>query len=381
MKKIEKRMPSEFGEDRILEIVMKFRPPLVIALITIMVSTIGYMLISHVRLLKAFYMTILTVTTIGYGEMWNMTAKGRIFNILVMTFGVGSVMGYSIAVLINIVTSGEVKKIVRFRKMVSDINNLKNHYLIFGLNDYVVHLTREFNGKGIPYVVISNSENIEDFAKKNDIKFYLNLDPSNENTIYLANIERAVGAIVAETEDYKNLAITLTVKNVAKKLKIRNFFIFSIINNENFKEKLKLVGADYVETIPEITSRRIASLAEKPPIFGERSFLEELLFGEETFIDIEELLITPESPVCGKTLRELNLKKQFGVTVIAIKKEDGSVVYLPDEATVLEPGDILAVVAPKKNLKKAVKIFVKSGVLSRGVLLKKKLKEREDGLE
>ncbi|WP_022847135.1 MULTISPECIES: potassium channel family protein [unclassified Desulfurobacterium] len=381
MKKIEKRMPSEFGEDRILEIVMKFRPPLIIALITIMVSTIGYMLISHVRLLKAFYMTILTVTTIGYGEMWNMTAKGRIFNILVMTFGVGSVMGYSIAVLINIVTSGEVKKIVRFRKMVSDINNLKNHYLIFGLNDYVVHLTREFNGKGIPYVVISNSENIEDFAKKNDIKFYLNLDPSNENTIYLANIERAVGAIVAETEDYKNLAITLTVKNVAKKLKIRNFFIFSIINNENFKEKLKLVGADYVETIPEITSRRIASLAEKPPIFGERSFLEELLFGEETFIDIEELLITPESPVCGKTLRELNLKKQFGVTVIAIKKEDGSVVYLPDEATVLEPGDILAVVAPKKNLKKAVKIFVKSGVLSRGVLLKKKLKEREDGLE
>ncbi|WP_456438273.1 potassium channel family protein [Desulfurobacterium sp.] len=381
MKKIEKRMPSEFGEDRILEIVMKFRPPLVIALITIMVSTIGYMLISHVRLLKAFYMTILTVTTIGYGEMWNMTAKGRIFNILVMTFGVGSVMGYSIAVLINIVTSGEVKKIVRFRKMVSDINNLKNHYLIFGLNDYVVHLTREFNGKGIPYVVISNSENIEDFARKNDIKFYLNLDPSNENTIYLANIERAVGAIVAETEDYKNLAITLTVKNVAKKLKIRNFFIFSIINNENFKEKLKLVGADYVETIPEITSRRIASLAEKPPIFGERSFLEELLFGEETFIDIEELLITPESPVCGKTLRELNLKKQFGVTVIAIKKEDGSVVYLPDEATVLEPGDILAVVAPKKNLKKAVKIFVKSGVLSRGVLLKKKLKEREDGLE
>ncbi|WP_457570386.1 potassium channel family protein [Desulfurobacterium sp.] len=381
MKKIEKRIPSEFGQDRILEILMKFRPPLIIALITIMVSTIGYMLISHVKLLKAFYMTILTVTTIGYGEMWNMTAKGRLFNILVMTFGVGSVMGYSIAVLINIVTSGEVKKIVRFRKMVSDINNLKNHYLIFGLNDYVIHLTREFNRKKIPYVVISNSEKIDEFAKKNNIKFYLNLDPSNENTVLLANIEKAVGAIIAETEDYKNLAITLTVKNAAKKLKIENFFIFSIINNEHFKEKLKLVGADYVETIPEITSRRIASLAEKPPIFGEKSFLEELLFGEETFIDIEELLITPESPVCGKTLKELNLKKQFGVTVIAIKKENGKVIYLPDETTILEPKDILAVVAPKKNLKKAVKIFVKSGVLSRGILLKKKLKEREDGLE
>ncbi|WP_457568568.1 potassium channel family protein [Desulfurobacterium sp.] len=381
MKKIEKRIPPEFGQDRILEIVMKFRPPLIVALIAIMVSTIGYMLISHVKLLKAFYMTILTVTTIGYGEMWNMTTKGRIFNILVMTFGVGSVMGYSIAVLINIVTSGEVKKIVRFRKMVSDISNLKNHYIIFGLNDYVIHLTREFNRKNIPYVVISDSEKIEEFARKNEIKFFIKLDPSSENTVRLANIERAVGAIVAETEDYKNLAITLTVKNTARKLNIDNFFIFSIINNENFKEKLKLVGADYVETIPEITSKRIASLAEKPPIFGEKSFLEELLFGEETFIDIEELLITPESPVCGQKLKELNLKKRFGITVIALKKENGNILYLPDEETTIEPGDILAVVAPRNTLKKAIRIFVKRGVLSRGVLLKKKLKERENGLE
>ena len=154
MRRIEKRIPARYGQERILEILMKFRAPLIVGLIAIMFSTIGYMVISGVDLLKAFYMTILTVTTIGYGEMWNMDAKARIFNLFVMILGVGSVMGYSIAVLINIVTSGEVKKILRFRKMVSDISALKGHYIIFGMNDYVLHMIKEMKHYRIPVVVV-----------------------------------------------------------------------------------------------------------------------------------------------------------------------------------------------------------------------------------
>jgi len=355
---------------------MKFRAPLIIALITIMISTIGYMIISKVNLLKAFYMTILTVTTIGYGEMWEMTAKDRVFNLAVMTIGVGAVMGYSLAVLINIVTSGEVKKILRFRKMVSDISALKGHYIVFGFNDYVVHLIRELHYHKIPVVIVSPSQGLEEFAKEHGIKYYLDLDPSDENTLLLANIESAVGAVIATEDDYKNLAITLTVKSAVNKYQIYPFFIIALVNREEFKEKLRLVGADYVETIPSIISKRIAIIAKKPPIFGEKSLLEEILFGEHTFIDIEELIVQPDSPVIGKTLNDLDLRRKFGITVIAIKKNDGRVIYTPGGDVPIDPLDVLVIVGPKKKIEEAVKALFKGRIVSRSALLKKKLKER-----
>jgi len=375
-KEIEKVIPRQYSQEKVLEILMKFRAPLIVGLIAIMASTIGYMVISGVDLLKAFYMTILTVTTIGYGEMWDMTAKDRIFNLAVMTIGVGAVMGYSIAVLINIVTSGEVKKILRFRKMVSDISALKGHYIIFGFNDYVVHLLKELRYYKIPVVIVDPSEGLEEFAKEHSIKYYLKLDPTDENTLLLANIEAAVGAVVATDDDYRNLAITLTVKNVITKHNIYPFFIIGLVKREEFKEKLKLVGADYVETIPAIISKRVAILARKPPIFGEKSLLEEIFFGEHTFIDIEELVVQPDSPVVGKSLKELDLRRRFGITVIAIKKRDGKIIYTPGGDVVIEPLDVLVIVAPRKRIEEAVKVLFKGRIVSRSAMLKKKLKER-----
>jgi voltage-gated potassium channel len=380
LRRIEKRIPVKYGQERILEILMKFRAPLIVGLIAIMFSTIGYMVISGVDLLKAFYMTILTVTTIGYGEMWNMDAKARIFNLFVMILGVGSVMGYSIAVLINIVTSGEVKKILRFRKMVSDISALKGHYIIFGMNDYVLHMIKEMKHYRIPVVVVDVSDNLEEFAKEHEINYYQKLDPADENTLYLAGIDKAVGAIVATMDDYRNLAITLTLKNVVTKNGISPFFILALAKKEEFKEKLKLVGADYVETIPSIISKRVAILAKKPPIFGEKSLLEEILFGEHTYIDIEEFVVQSDSPIVGKPLRDIDLRKRFGITVVAVKKSDGKVIPIPGGDVVVEPLDILVVVAPKKRLEEAVKILLKGKVTSRSAMLKKKIKERLHGL-
>jgi len=379
-KKLEGKIPPRYGQEKILEILMKFRAPLIIALITVMIATVGYMIISGVDLLRAFYMTILTVTTIGYGEMWQMDAKARIFNIAVMTLGVGSVMGYSIAVLINIVTSGEVKTIMRFRKMVSDISALKGHYIVFGINDYVVHLIKEMKYYNIPVVVVDESEKLQEFAKEHEIHYYLQLNPTEENTLYLANIEAAVGAIVATSDDYKNLAITLTVKNIVTKNNIYPFFILALVKDDAFKEKLKLVGADYVETIPSIISKRVVILARKPPIFGEKSLLEEILFGEHTFIDIEELVVQPDSPVIGKTLKELDLRKKFGITVIAVKKANGKVIFTPGGNLKIEPLDILVVVAPRKKLEEAVRILFKGKIASRSAMLKRKIKERLNGL-
>ncbi|RUM91293.1 MAG: potassium channel protein [Thermovibrio sp.] len=358
---------------------MKFRAPLIIALVTVMASTIGYMVISGVDLLRAFYMTVLTVTTIGYGEMWDMTNRDRVFNLFVMVIGVGAVMGYSLAVLIDLVSSGELIKILRFRKMVGDISALKGHYLIFGFNDYVTELIFELRKNSIPVVVISDDDKLEEFAEEHQIRYYLKLDPTKENTVYLANVKSAVGAIVATDNDYKNLAVTLTVKNVVNKENIYPFFILGIAKNSEFSEKLKLVGADFVETIPSIVSKRISVLAKKPPIFGEKSLLEEILFGEHVFIDIEEFMVQPNSPLVGKSLKELKLKNKFGITIIAIRKRDGRVIYTPNSDTVIEALDLLVVVAPAERIKRVIKVLSKGGVTSRSSILRKKLKERLEG--
>ncbi len=376
---MKKLLPKKYSEEKILEILMKFRAPLIIALVTVMASTIGYMVISGVDLLRAFYMTVLTVTTIGYGEMWDMTNRDRVFNLFVMVIGVGAVMGYSLAVLIELVSSGELIKILRFRKMVGDISALKGHYLIFGFNDYVTELIFELRKNGIPVVVISDDDKLEEFAEEHQIRYYLKLDPTKENTVYLANVKSAVGAIVATDNDYKNLAVTLTVKSVVNKENIYPFFILGIVKNSEFSEKLKLVGADFVETIPSIVSKRISVLAKKPPIFGEKSLLEEILFGGHVFIDIEEFMVQPNSPLVGKSLKELKLKNKFGITVIAIRKRDGRVIYTPNSDTVIEALDLLVVVAPAERIKRVIKVLSKGGVTSRSSILRKKLKERLEG--
>lgn len=376
---MKKLLPKKYSEEKILEILMKFRAPLIIALVTVMASTIGYMVISGVDLLRAFYMTVLTVTTIGYGEMWDMTNRDRVFNLFVMVIGVGAVMGYSLAVLIELVSSGELIKILRFRKMVGDISALKGHYLIFGFNDYVTELIFELRKNGIPVVVISDDDKLEEFAEEHQIRYYLKLDPTKENTVYLANVKSAVGAIVATDNDYKNLAVTLTVKSVVNKENIYPFFILGIVKNSEFSEKLKLVGADFVETIPSIVSKRISVLAKKPPIFGEKSLLEEILFGGHVFIDIEEFMVQPNSPLVGKSLKELKLKNKFGITVIAIRKRDGRVIYTPNGDTVIEALDLLVVVAPAERIKRVIKVLSKGGVTSRSSILRKKLKERLEG--
>jgi Trk K+ transport system NAD-binding subunit len=240
-----------------------------------------------------------------------------------------------------------------------------------------VDLAKAYN---IPVVVVSEDEQLEEFARQHEISYYLQLDPAEENSLYLANVESAVGAIVATLDDYKNLAVTLTVKNVVNKNNIYPFFILALVKHPEFKDKLRLVGADYVETIPSIISKRVAILARKPPIFGEKSLLEEILFGEHTYIDIEELVVQPDSPVIGKTLRELDLRKRFGITVIAVKKADGRVIYTPGGEVKVEPLDILVVVAPVKQLKEAIRILFKGRIASRSAMLKKKIKERLDGL-
>jgi voltage-gated potassium channel len=124
----------------------------------------------------------------------------------------------------------------------------------------------------------------------------------------------------------------------------------------------------------------MAILARKPPIFGEKSLLEEILFGEHTLIDIEELVVQGDSPIVGKTLKDLDLRKKFGITVIAVKKATGKIIFTPGGDVTIEPFDILVVVSTKDKLQEAVRILFKGKVSSRGAMLKKKIKERLDGL-
>ena len=369
------KIPKSYSQEAILEILMKFRAPLIIAFITVMVSTVGYMIISKVSLLEALYMTVLTVTTIGYGEIWNMGGKERVFNLIVMTLGVGSVMGYSLAVLINIVTSGELKKIVRFRKMLNDIENLKMHYLVFGSNPYVVDFIRKLHSKKIPYVLIPSGEKAEKIAAH-----ILDLDPMNDDTLYLANVKGAAGAIVATLDDFKNLGITFAISQVVKKENLTPFFLICVANDKKFKEKMLTAGATHVEVIPSVVSGRLCEIASKPSIFS-RSLLRDIIFGEETEIDIDEFLVLEKSPIAGKTIGEIDFRKKLNLMILAIRRSDGTTVNMPSSSERLKVGDVILVAGREEDLRKAEGLLFSARVIPRRYSLKKSFKEREDGLE
>ncbi len=368
------KIPRAYSQDAVLEILMKFRAPLIIAFITVMVSTVGYMIISKVSLLEALYMTVLTVTTIGYGEIWNMGGKERVFNLLVMTFGVGSVMGYSLAVLINIVTSGDLKRIVRFRKMVSDIKNLKMHYIVFGSNSFAQGTVKRLISKRIPCVLIPSEEGTMD-----GFDFVLDLDPLDENTLYLANIQEAAGVIIATSDDLKNLGITLTVDRVVKREGLSPFSIISVTGDEKFREKLTDAGATYVEVIPSMVSGRLCEIASKPSPFS-RSLLKDIIFGKETGVDIDEFLVLEGSPIANRTLGDIDFRRRFKLTVLAIRKVDGTTVNMPLPDEVLSSGDVILVAGREKDIKRAEDLLFSAKVMPRRFSLRKSFKERKDGL-
>nr|WP_163327772.1 potassium channel protein [Desulfurobacterium thermolithotrophum] len=333
-----------------METIRKFITILSFLLILIIFSTIGIMLIEQWSFLDALWHTIITISTVGYGEVHPLSTTGKIFTMFVIIIAF-IVFAYGASTVASMIFEGELQEIFIIKRIEKMISKLKEHTIVCGLGRTGQAAIKELWKEEIPFVVIEKDKaRIEETKTKYPNLIYIIGDATQDEVLIKAGIKSAANLIVATADDADNLFITLSAKNLNPKLRI-----VARANREENVLKLKRAGATEVILPNVIGGLRMASLAIRPSVV---TFLDIVTHHGEIDLRLEEVKIPKGSPFHGKLLKDLEIPKKTGVIVISIKRGDGSFILNPTSTTMILEGDSLIIIGTREqaeNLKKLVK--------------------------
>lgn len=295
-------------------------------------GVIGYMILLKVDFIDALYMTVITISTVGFGEVGTTSNLSEIFSIFMIFLGVG-IVGYAFTTVVAMFVEGKVSDLWKGSKMDKKIAALNNHYIICGSGELAEVIIKKFINEKLDFVVISDRrEDLEDFSH-HDI-LVVEGQSTEESVLEHAGIERAKGLIATLDSEVDNIVTVLTARNLNK-----NIYIISNALTKSGSEKLLKVGADKTLSAVEISGKRMASLMIKPNII---SFLDVVTKIGDVELDLEEVLVKRGSYLENKNLIEAQIPKKTGLIVLAIKKiEDGKMIFNPPIDYTFKIGDVL----------------------------------------
>jgi voltage-gated potassium channel len=311
-----------------------------------------YFLDERYTLLDAIYMTVTTLTTVGYGEVHSpLKPSGRIFTIILLLVGVLTFF-YTVTELVRLVISGEIQELLGRRRMERNLANLKNHMIICGYGRMGRHVCGEFSRRGMPFVIIDRRpEVLRNFELPNG--FALEGDATSDAVLRHAGVERARALVTVAASDADNLFITLSARLLNDKL-----FIVARAEGELAEEKLLRAGASRVVTPYAIGGAKVAMAVLRPAVVD---FIELATGSEHLDLQIEETLIQFGSKLAGVTLHASGLRQDLGVIVVAIKKENGHLVTNPPGDAVMTPGDTLIALGARESLDRVEMLASRGG--------------------
>ncbi|MFH1117606.1 MAG: potassium channel protein [Pseudomonadota bacterium] len=303
-------------------------------------GTLGYGTLEGWSWFDALYMTIITITSIGFGEVHELSQAGRAFTILVIIVGFG-VVAYSAVTVSRLLIEGEVEKILSRRQSMKQIEKIRNHYIVCGFGRMGSFVCRELHARGIPFVVIDREPEMQERIMQ--AGYFLSPgDATEEDVLIAANIATARGLVSVLDSDAANVYTVLSARELKPGLDI-----VARAGEESAKKKLLRAGANRVISPYQFGGFRIVMGILKPTVM---SFLEVAMDHKELNIDLEEVLLSESSDYCGKTLVESGIRKDFNVVIVAVKKGDGRMEFNPGPETVMHGNDTLILMGEKKNM-------------------------------
>lgn len=301
--------------------------------IVICAGCLGYNLIEGWNLFDSLYMTIITIASVGFAEVHDLSFYGRVFTIILILCGSATMM-YGLSVLTAFIVEGELTDALRRRKMKNAIAKLNNHYILCGMSATGKYIAEELKKTGREFIVIdSDPHKIRELNSANILN--IEGDATQEAVLEEANIRNAGGLLSSLHADSDNLFVVVTAKGLNPSLKI----VAKAINEES-ERKLRQVGADYVVMPNFIGGMRMASQLIRPSVV---SFLDVMLRSKDATIRVEEINISPGSHLLNKTLADSGILDVEGVTVIAISNCSGSYEFNPPKNRLLGINDIIIV--------------------------------------
>ena len=320
----------------------KLRYSLVMLMALVAFGTIGYYFFEHMPIFDAFYMTIITISTVGFSEIVPLTKVGRSITVVIIILGI-SVGTYTVGIIVQWLVGGELQKIFGRRKLQKQIADLKNHYIVCGFGRIGHIICKELFEDSIKFVVIEkDSAAIEELIS---LKYLcLEMDATNEDALLAGGIMNARGLVTAVNSDANNVFITLTAKGLRP-----DIFVLARASEERNEEKLLKAGATRVVSPYLIGARRMAHVLKRPTVVD---FLDIATMGNHLGLIMEEAEVGQKSGFIGKNLIESRLRQEFGVIIVAIKKASGQMVFNPVPSEKLEAGDVIVVIGQKEDLKR-----------------------------
>ncbi len=345
-----RKLLLEQYERKFYELLSELQIPLIMLNIAIFIGTIGYMILSDGDFINSFYMTIITLGTIGYGEVvkGSDTLAGRIFTSFLSLMGIG-IFTTSITVIVRVFFKEDIVETYRKMSILRSIENLKDHYIICGYDEVSRWIVKMLRRRGIESVVVEPDTSKEDAMKADGIKHYILHSPYRDEVLYAAGIRRAKGMVVNIYNDAETIAIVSSARVLRKD---RNFMIITLASEEMFVEKLYQIGATRVVDREQILASRVVAYITHPESMNISSIFDKILFGEEEDIDIMEVYVHENSPFKNRTLKELELARRYSITVIGIKRKDGKLIVGVRGDTKINEGDTLIIFGKTKHTEK-----------------------------
>jgi len=316
----------------------RLRRGLIILASIIAAGTIGYTLIEGWSFVDAIYMTMITISTVGYGEVHPLTHAGRIFSIFLIVGGVSGGL-FVLTAFVQYVIEGRLHTELGRRQMKGKIAKLKEHFILCGYGRVGEEIARTFSEEGIPFVIIDSRPENTAMAEEQGYLYLLG-DATSDKLLVEAGIERARGLVAAVGSDVDNTYITLSARGLRPDL-----FIEARASSKEAETKLKKAGANRVVSPSSIGARRMAMLALRPAVVD---FIDTVTYRRGKELQMENIAVGNNSPLVGLTVEAIRHRAK--ATILAISKKGGKLLANPPSKEIIEAGAHLIIIGTKEQL-------------------------------
>ncbi len=325
------------------------RKALFLILVMILIGTVGYYFLEGWPILDGFYMTIITIFTVGFREVQPLTPGGRLFTIVIILGGVGTLI-YAFTQLGDLVFGGGMRTLLWRKRMERQISRLRDHYIVCGYGRMGETVVERLHEEGVPFVVVEIQEaRLAPLAESRKVLFLVG-DATQEDVLIQAGIKRARGLASLLPTDADNLYLTLTAKLINPSV-----FVLAKALEDEGEKKILQIGANRIVSPYKLGGLKIAQGLLRPALVD---FMDLIIRRQELSLLMEEIVVPKGARIAGRSLAQNQIRQKANVIVVAVKKPGQDITFNPLPETEIQVGDTLLVLGDEDSERNFEKLFV-----------------------
>ncbi len=316
---------------------------LALLFVLLVIGTLGYHLIEHASFLDSAYMTVITISTVGFREVVPLSVAGRVFTMVLIVVGVG-LIGYSFTRITSFFIEGELQRIIKGRKMEKAISRMKHHIIVCGYGRMGRDVAAILMQNGKQTVVVDRELTVQ----PEDIVLFTG-DATEDQVLLDAGIERADAVVACLSNDADNVFLALSAKTLNPAVRVVSRAIAG-----GSVGKLRRAGADDVICMHEISARRMATVLIQPNLVN---LVDIMTPAQNLFLEVGEIAVDQNEEIIGVSISDINLKRKTGALILAVRHGTGKVLFNPDSDYRMQIGDTLIIMGERPQIERVSELY------------------------